>query len=59
MELAERAELGRNLEAMNRLGHRVEAGLAQALGGLEIDQVFALDALVFGIVLAHVSDLMP
>jgi hypothetical protein len=41
-------------------GRAQRAGLlAQALGGLEIDQVFALDALVFGIVLAHVSDLMP
>ena len=39
--------------------HCVEAGFAQALGGFEIDQVVALDALVFGIVLAHVSDLMP
>jgi hypothetical protein len=59
MELVERAEFGRNLEAMKRLGHRVEAGLTQALGCLEIDQVFAFDALVFGIVLAHVSGLMP
>jgi hypothetical protein len=58
MELAEGAEPGRGLEAMDGFGHRVEAELAQTLGGLEIDQVFALDALVFGVVLAHVSSLM-
>ncbi len=57
MKLTQRSKSGRNLEAMNCLSHRVEAGLAQALGGLEVDEVLALDTLVFGIVL--VSGLTP
>src|ERR1700722_6697158 len=44
---------------MYRLGHGIKAGLAQALGCLEIDQLLALNALVFSIVSAHVSSLMP